>query len=66
MHLSNGEAHRAGRREWAPGCRLAADVPDHASALLARQAVWKAPRLGLSLERARVLASLAFASGRRA
>jgi hypothetical protein len=60
MPLPKDEARRAGTRERAPGVCLAADVPDHAPDILSRQAAWLASRLGIGLDRARLLAGLAF------
>lgn len=66
MHLPKVEAGRAVGREPAPGVCLAADVPDNASPLIERQARWLASRLGLTLERARLLVGLAFDNRGRA
>lgn len=58
------------RRGWHPerlsGNVVDRDVPEHASPLLDRQAKWLAARLGLTLERARLLVGLAFGDGRPA
>lgn len=64
MRLQKVEAGRAVGREPAPGACLAADAPENASPLLDRQAKWLASRLGLTLERARLLVGLAFDHGR--
>jgi len=58
---SSKEARRGGNLARAPECVCwAADVPDHASDLLTRQAAWLSRRLSISIERARLLAGLAF------
>ena len=61
MHLHNEEARRGGDLGRAPECVcVAADVLEFNPDLLARQAVWIARRLGLTIERARLIAGIAF------
>jgi len=67
MHLEKNEARRGGNLARAPencsATELYQDEPQGAS----RQAVWLAHRLGLTIERARLIAELAFPlAGRRA
>ena len=61
MHSRNGEARRACRRERAPECVVSlTDAPENAPDLHSRQARWLVSRLGLTAERARVLAGIVF------
>jgi hypothetical protein len=60
----NEETRRGGHRGRASeGVCVAADRLEDTRALIDRQAAWLARRLGLTVDRARLLAGLAFATG---
>ena len=64
--LAKQESRRGEHPERPSGCVcLAADTPEDAFHLLDRQALWLAHKLGLKLDRARLLVGLAFAVGAR-
>ena len=67
MRLQNGEAHlRSPQPQGAPECLAwTADNLDITPPLLARQAQHLAARLGVPLERAKLIAGLAFDQGGR-